>query len=247
MRLQSAPMRTHPGRAILLALLSTLSFALPCAPAFARDEAAAGVREQEIAECRPGEIVTWGDGRDRPAIAAPLVFVYRPEQAPEWFVPALVRERLARAIEAWSPCGVAALLIPAGGAAPEGAVRVQWSERDSLGNFGLANLSRRTLSLNPAMFALLRSRNPGYDANQTLQMVIAHEMGHLFGLMAHSRRCIDVTSYYDDGKGQRCITRDPLQGKGVAEYRSMLPTACDIQRCRAANGLTTKTEGEKKR
>jgi hypothetical protein len=225
-----------------LIALATLPAALP---AWARGEPS--VRDQEIAECRPGEIVTWRDGRDRPALAAPLVFVYRHDQAPAWFSPALVRATLARAIEAWSPCGVPALLIPAGRAAPDDAVRVQWSERDSLGNFGLANLGQRSLSLNPALFALLRSRNPKYDATQTLQMVIAHEMGHLFGLMAHSRRCIDVTSYYDDGKGQRCVTRDPLQGKGVAEYRSVLPTACDIQRCRAANALAANNEGVRKR
>lgn len=66
-------------------------------------------------------------------------------------------------------------------------------------------------------------------------MVISHEMGHFFGLMAHSRRCVDVLSYYDDGKGGKCIKRDPLDNGGVTEYRYSLPTACDIARCRQIN------------
>jgi hypothetical protein len=67
-------------------------------------------------------------------------------------------------------------------------------------------------------------------------MVISHEMGHLFGLMAHSRRCVDVMSYYKNGKGEACYSRDPSQINSVPEYRNLLPTACDIERCRAANG-----------
>ena len=120
---------------------------------------------------------------------------------------------------------------------PAGAIVVQWSEPGSMGNFGLANLSQRTLALSAAAFQLLRTRNPKHPAEQILQMVISHEMGHFFGLMAHSRRCVDVTSYYHDGKGGQCYARDRSLLNTVAEYRSILPTACDIQRCRAANGL----------
>lgn len=195
---------------------------------------AATVRDQEIAECRPGDVATWGDGADRPAVNSPLLFAYDHALAPAWFSEAEVREAIAKAAAAWSQCGVQAYVLKK---MPAGAVRVQWNDAGSAGNFGLADLGRRTLSLSPAAFGLLRSRNPAYDARQTLQMVVSHEMGHLFGLMAHSRRCIDVTSYYDNGKGERCFTRDPQQGKGVAEYRSVLPTACDLQRCRIANGV----------
>ena len=84
---------------------------------------------------------------------------------------------------------------------------------------------------------MLRTRNPAHDARQTLQMVISHEMGHHFGLMAHSRRCVDVTSYYDNGQGAQCFARDIKLLRSVPEYRASLPTACDIQRCRVANGL----------
>ena len=66
-------------------------------------------------------------------------------------------------------------------------------------------------------------------------LIFIHEMGHFLGLMAHSRRCVDTLSYYDNGKGERCALRDPKSWGSVVEYRSMLPTACDIQRCRALN------------
>jgi hypothetical protein len=107
----------------------------------------------------------------------------------------------------------------------QGLVTVQWSEKDSGGNFGLANVSRGTLSLGPKAFELLRTRNPAHNAGETLQMVISHEMGHLFGLMAHSRRCVDVLSYYHNGKGDKCFTRDGAPVAGGVEYRNSLPTA----------------------
>ncbi|MCV2350410.1 hypothetical protein [Paucibacter sp. Y2R2-4] len=197
------------------------------------------VREQEIAECRPGEIATWGDGRDRPALSKPLRFVYWHAGAPAWFSATDVLNSLRLASQAWSACGVGSRVQQLGAQedVPAGAIVVQWSEPGSMGNFGLANLSQRTLALSAAAFQLLRTRNPKHPAAQTLQMVISHEMGHFFGLMAHSRRCVDVTSYYHDGKGAQCNARDRSLLNTVAEYRSTLPTACDIQRCRAANGL----------
>lgn len=199
----------------------------------------ASIRDQEIAECRPGEIATWGDGQDRPAVSNPLAFVYWHAGAPDWFSEAEVMKTLRLASKAWSGCGVGSrvrLLAPEDDV-PKGAIVVQWSEPGSMGNFGLANLSRRTLALSAAAFQLLRTRNPKHPAEEILQMVISHEMGHFFGLMAHSRRCVDVTSYYHDGKGGQCFARDLSQLKKFTEYRSILPTACDIQRCRAANGL----------
>lgn len=214
-----------------------LGFALACGapPAAAVDS----VREQEIRECRSDEIETWGDGQDRPAISPQLVFAYSHANAPEWFSEALVTTMVAKAATAWSQCGVRGEVVSLANAGPppRGAVLVRWSEQGSAGNFGLANLDQRTLSLGPKAFALLRSRNPRHDARETLQMVISHEMGHVFGLMAHSRRCVDVLSYYHDGKGGKCRSRDPSQVGAVVEYRHVLPTACDIARCRAANGM----------
>ncbi|MEO8297230.1 MAG: hypothetical protein ABI574_05425 [Burkholderiales bacterium] len=196
------------------------------------------MREQEIAQCLPGEVATWGDGVDRRAVSASMVLVYDHAGAPAWFAETQVLDAVSRAAQAWSQCGIPSRVVTlrAAGALPAGAVRVNWSDADSRGNFGLANLTQKMLSLGPAAFAMLHERNPRHDAGESLQMVIAHEMGHLYGLMAHSRRCVDVTSYYHDGKGGKCYARDLSQLKTVAEYRASLPTACDIQRCRAANG-----------
>ena len=114
-------------------------------------------------------------------------------------------------------------------------VVVQWDEAGSRGNFGLADVGRRTLSLGPGAFRLLAQRNPRFPAHTTLQMVVSHELGHFFGLMAHSRRCVDVMSYYDNGRGDRCRAREGNDRGWRGDYRALLPTACDIQRCRAAN------------
>ncbi len=205
---------------------------------------AESVRAQEIKECRSGELVTWNDGRDRPAIGTIVNFVYNPANAPARFSESLVAAMIAKAAGAWSPCGVPSRLLAGSEGlrlaqilrGEQGVVTVQWDEAESRGNFGLANVGRRSLSLSAKAFDLLQERNPGYDARITLQMVLSHEMGHFFGLMAHSRRCVDVLSYYDNGKGEHCLKRDPLDNGGVVEYRSSLPTACDIARCRIANG-----------
>lgn len=171
-------------------------------------------------------------------MSSPLQFIYRHEGAPAWFDPVQVLELARRAAQAWAGCGVAATVQPLrrSQAAPEEVIQILWSDTGSQGQFGLANVPVRTLSLGPGVFRLLRERNPRYPAEQTLQMVLSHEMGHFYGLMAHSRRCVDVMSYYDNGKGQRCTLREASAWGSVVEYRSMLPTACDIERCRALNG-----------
>jgi hypothetical protein len=203
------------------------------------------VRNQEINQCLSGEIVTWGDGRDRPAINTPLKFSYSHAGAPDWFAESQARGMVAKAVNEWSQCGVRGILVDGAGnkKQQQGVIRVQWSEKDSGGNFGLANLGNRTLSLGPKSFELLKTRNPRYDSRETLQMVISHEMGHFFGLMAHSRRCVDVLSYYDNGKGEKCVSRDPSQMGSVVEYRSAVPTACDIERCRNINGMPPLIDG----
>lgn len=196
-------------------------------------------RAQEMAQCRSGEIATWHDGVDRPAVARSLRFVYSHEAAPAWFDESTVLAAVQRAADAWSACGLAVSVVSRqpGQPLPAGAIAVTWSEAGSRHNFGLANLGEQTMALGPAAFLLLRTRNPAYDARQTLQMVISHEMGHLFGVVAHSRRCVDVTSYYDDGKGGQCAIRGGGVRPAGVEYRATLPTACDIQRCRDANGF----------
>jgi len=211
---------------LLSVLLFLVAQALP---------AHADVRDEEIASCRPQEIVTWKDGRDRPALT-PLVMAYEHAGAPAWFTRNDVYAALEAALKGWSGCGLPTQLMPLGQMAPAGAIRIRWSDAGARGNFGLANQADRTLSLGPAAFKLLHERNPGYPALEILQMTLAHELGHFHGLMAHSKRCVDVMSYYNDGHGGTCELRDPAAFKSRIEYRSTLPTACDIARCRAVNG-----------
>jgi hypothetical protein len=224
--------RTALRRAALL-----LAAASACAGAVAAG--ADRLREQEIAHCLPGEISTWGDGADRP-VALPTRWIYRHDGAPPWFGAAAVQAAIGRAVDAWSACGAPGSVAVAtpGAALPEGAVLVQWSDAGSRGNFGLAHLGTRTLSLGPAAFRLLDARNPAYPARETLQMVLSHEMGHFFGLMDHSRRCVDVMSYYVNGQGERCHTRGGQLPATGRDYRALLPTACDIARCRSLNEQT---------
>jgi hypothetical protein len=219
----------------MLSALAALSLALALITPHA--QALDSTRDQEIAQCLPGEIATWGDGRDRAAVSTNLIFVYDHAGAPGWFSEAQVLGALEKAAVAWSQCGVPAKVVAASGNAklPQGAVRVQWSDGASQRNFGLANLTAKTLALGPAAFQLLQTRNPAYNAGETLQMVISHEMGHLFGVVAHSKRCVDVSSYYRNSQGETCLIRDGGQLPPGVEYRATLPTACDIQRCSAAN------------
>jgi hypothetical protein len=226
---------------IALALITPL---ITPSPAFAFTETpqqhAARIRNDEIATCRPAEIITWPDGKDRPAVVRPMRFAYNPAGAPAEMTETLTTALLTQAIAGWSGCGVGGELIPWRGAMEHrpDVVTVIWSDTESRNNFGLTNFGRRQLALGPGAFRLLRTRNPQHDFRETMQMVIAHEMGHLYGLMAHSRRCVDVTSYYDNGRGEQCVTSNPTGRSGFAEYRHTLPTACDIQRCRRINGLT---------
>jgi len=220
----------------MVAFLFLLVLSLTAIPAFADDS----VRSAEIFECRNDELLTWGDGADRRAVSSPLRFAYNPAGAPSWLPEKRVAGMVALAAAAWSQCGVPGQRVSwdPDPKRLQGAVVVQWSEAGSGGNFGLANYRLRTLSLGPKAFGLLHSRRPSYDSGKTLQMVISHEMGHLFGLMAHSRRCVDVMSYYNNGRGENCVSRDFSQvNVNGAEYRNDLPTACDIQRCRQANGF----------
>lgn len=179
--------------------------------------------------------MTWRDGTDHPIGTKHLEFVYQHHNCPAWFSEQLVRSLITAATNAWSQCGISGQLT-VDQTLQSNQILIQWNEKESQGNFALANITKHTLSLSPNGFELLHRRNPRYDASQTLQMAIAHEMGHFFGLMAHSRRCVDVMSYYHNGKGDTCYTRNPGgMTKGI-EYRNSLPTACDIERCRRVNG-----------
>jgi hypothetical protein len=227
--------RCLPGLLLSVRRLATLA-GMALAVAF-QAQAQTSLRDQEIAQCLPGELATWGDGRDRPLASGPLQLAYRHDEAPPWFSADQVLAVVQRAAQAWSACGIGVQVqaVAPGARVPPGAVLVLWSDGAAGGHFGLANLRTYSLALGPAAFRTLNQRNPGHPAADTLQMVVSHEMGHFFGLMAHSRRCVDVMSYYDNGQGERCFTRAgrPLPTRG--DDRALLPTACDIARCRAVN------------
>ena len=217
-----------------------LCWAMLCAGPVVAQTALPSSRSAELATCLPGELATWPDGQDRPAPGGAVRLVYRHAGAPASLPEPAVVAALQRAAAAWSACGVPGQVISdaAVGLQPASEVRVGWDDSATRGNFALAELGPRRLWLSAAMFALLAQRNPRHPAQQTLQMAISHEMGHFFGLMAHSRRCVDVMSYYRFGPaGQACQTRDGSPYAALPEYRALLPTACDIARCRAVNGL----------
>ena len=212
---------------IIISLALTSSYA----------EAVVELRNQEMTECSEGEIKTWEDNRDTAAKFSPIVFYYDHTGAPAWFSEKQVSELIERAASAWSQCGILALVVSKNNKNNQsaGIVKIDWDVAGSRGNFGLANLTQNQLSLGSAAFQLLNQRNPKHNASETLQMVLSHEMGHFYGMMAHSRRCIDVLSYYHDGKGGQCFSRFPDIIRKFPEYRSTLPTACDIQRCKILN------------
>ena len=217
--------------------LRVLTAATLAWPAHAAPPPPKDVRAEEIASCRADEIKTWKDGRDAPAASRQLVFAYEPAGAPAWFSRREIYAAIEQALQAWGGCGLQLELLPLGQVAPAGAIRIRWDAAGSRGNAGLADQGQRTLSLGPQVFALLHQRNPAWPAMDTLQMTLSHEIGHFLGLGAHSRRCVDVMSYYQDGKGARCELREPSAFRSRVEYRSSLPTACDIARCRAVNGM----------
>jgi hypothetical protein len=200
-------------------------------------QAVVELRNQEIAECSPSEIKTWEDNRDTAAKFSPIVFYYDHTGAPAWFSEKQVSELIERVASAWSQCGIPALVVNKNNKAHPSTsmVSIDWNIAGSRGNFGLANLTQNQLSLGLPAFQLLNQRNPKHNALETLQMVLSHEMGHFYGMLAHSRRCIDVLSYYHDGKGGQCYSRFPDIIRKFPEYRSTLPTACDIQRCKILN------------
>jgi hypothetical protein len=238
-RWQHAAMTPNPVRTWRTRALAALLAALLCAPTAARGpEPVASLRAQEAASCLPGEQRLWPDGRDRPDGVAAVHIVYRHAGAPRGFDEGTVLAALQRAARAWSACGIPAQVIGEEAATLEVTppVVVLWSEAESRGQFALANLTHRRLAMSAAMYTLLAQRNPAHPAVQTLQMTLSHELGHFYGLVAHSRRCIDVMSYYTDAAGQTCSTRDGRSYKSAPEYRALLPTACDIARCQAING-----------
>ena len=199
------------------------------------------LRESEIAQCLPNELVTWNDGdKDGKMLSPKMLYVYDHQGAPSYVSEDAVFAVLQQAATAWDQCGGQnAVMLKRDLLSNNDSTKISvlWNDKDKLGTIGLANITLKTLTLSPDAFKNLKKANPNRNLMETLQMVVSHEVGHFQGLIAHSKRCVDVLSYYTNDAGEKCTIR----GNGVMpqnfEYRSLLPTACDIQRCRIANGL----------
>ena len=198
-----------------------------------------GLRESEINQCLANEIVTWNDGgKDTKMLSSSMVYVYDHQGAPEGFSEESVMASLKNASLAWDQCGGQNTVILKRDLSSSVAglkISALWSDEDKLGTIGLANITKKTLTLSPEAFVNLRKANATRNLMETLQMVVSHEIGHFQGLTSHSRRCIDVLSYYTNASGEKCSIRNNGVMPTNIEYRSQLPTACDIQRCRASN------------
>mgnify|MGYP003341572562 FL=1 len=203
--------------------------------------AAFALRENEIAQCLPNEVATWGDGGpDGPMLSQRMLFVYDHKGAPASVSEESVFSVLQQAASAWQQCGGQnAVMLKRDVFANSEMVRISvlWTDLEKTGAIGLANLGNKTLALSPQSFVKLQKSNALQPIMETLQMVVSHEMGHFHGLMAHSKRCVDVLSYYSNDAGEACLIRNKGVLPRTFEYRALLPTACDLQRCRAANGF----------
>ena len=197
------------------------------------------LRESEIAQCLPNEIANWNDGaKDTKMLSPKMVYVYDHQGAPSGLGEDAVFGVLQQATSAWDQCGGQnTVVLKRDFFENKGSLKIAvvWNDDDKLGTIGLANITKKTLTLSPEAFQNLKKANVGRQLMETLQMVVSHEVGHFQGLTAHSRRCVDVLSYYTNDAGEQCSIRDNGILPKHFEYRSMLPTACDIQRCRMAN------------
>jgi len=193
-------------------------------------------RQDEIYSCQPHELATWGDGTDRPVKVNLLLLDYKKnDRSP--FGEATVTGAIDRAARGWSECGVPIRLASrpeAGVTRLSRRVVIRWADRPISG-IAIADTDRGELLLNAKVFETLLQKRSQAVAKETLQMVLSHELGHFLGMRAHSRRCVDVMSYYTSPSGEKCWLRDPEEFGRYLEYRHSLPTACDIARCRALN------------
>jgi hypothetical protein len=114
-------------------------------------------------------------------------------------------------------------------------LRVRWLSAQKVSTSGACSTIGCSKCSSNSRACALRPMGSSMRTDTMFRLPLDDEMGHFFGLMAHSRRCVDVMSYYDNGQGERCFTRAgrPLPTRG--DDRALLPTACDIARCRAVN------------
>lgn len=205
------------------------------------DAAAQAERQRQIAQCNDNDMATTtahGTQASYPVGYSTLRFFYNPALAPEGVSEAQMAAMIANAGGAWSACGIRGEY--AGPTqdldARDNATVFQWFNSDGVPIAGYRKGS--TIYLNIAVFQKWHSVSPKY-AMEALQQVISHEMGHGYGVVEHSARCIDVMATYDafDKCEQSPVAPRLIEdGDRVFQLRAhTLPTACDIQRCRKVN------------
>jgi hypothetical protein len=203
--------------------------------------AAQAERQRQIAQCNDNDMATTtahGTQASYPVGYSSLRFFYNPALAPEGANEAQMAAMIASAGAAWSACGIRGEYAGPTNEldARDNATVMQWFNSDGVPIAGYSKGS--TIYLNIAVFQRWYDVSPKY-AMEALQQVIAHEMGHSYGVVEHSARCIDVMATYDafDKCEQSPVAPRLIEdGNRVFQLRAhTLPTACDIQRCRKVN------------
>lgn len=63
-------------------------------------------RDNEISQCKPDELYSWGDGEDYSVAKGLNTFIYDHSEAPKWFDEKMVLSLISKVITEWSKCGV---------------------------------------------------------------------------------------------------------------------------------------------
>jgi hypothetical protein len=205
------------------------------------------LRAKEVAECPDEDMATQTAHGNVPANAlavggrfASLRFAYNPALAPESVPEGRLGGMISAAAQAWSACGIRGEFV--GGtqdlAGAANTFVVQWYSSEGVPIAGYRKGT--TIYLNAGHFEAMRAHSEVL-ALDVMQRLISHEMGHAFGLVEHSARCIDVMATEDsfDKCDREPAAPRPVRDKDriYAVKGEAFPTACDIKRCRQVNGL----------
>jgi hypothetical protein len=228
----------------------------PAAPDPARQQREAeaqSLRAKEVAECPDGEMATQTALGNVPVNALAvggrfnaLRFAYNPALAPESVPEARLGGMISAAAQAWSACGIPGQFVGTTQdlAGTGNTFIVQWYNSEGVPIAGYRKGT--TIYLNAGHYQTMRSHSEAY-AQDVMQRLISHEMGHAFGLVEHSARCVDVMATEDSF--DKC-DRDPAAPRLVQDTdkvffvkQQAFPTACDIKRCCLVNGLAAPAPG----
>jgi len=218
-----------------------------------REAEAQSLRAKEVAECPDGEMATQTAHGNVPVNAMAvggrfnaLRFAYNPALAPESVPEARLGGMVSAAAQAWSACGIPGQFVGTTQdlAGTGNTFIVQWYNSEGVPIAGYRKGT--TIYLNAGHYQTMRAHSEVY-AQDVMQRLISHEMGHAFGLVEHSARCVDVMATEDSF--DKC-DRDPAAPRTIRDTDKLFfvkqqafPTACDIKRCRVVNGLAAPAPG----